>query len=158
MQIFSEHVYPQVVPEDKQTLKCSLCGKTFNTQNAMQNHLQSKKHKEAESKEEERVKREVQRTNEKNKEKGIEVTCDAKSPDFNGKVLAGLIFDATTANSFILSWFGGKTAFWGFYAPMKWKAYRFALVLMSPKSCGINSPLTIGQISFKLAQMIKQDV
>lgn len=62
----------QVVPEDKQTLKCSLCGKTFNTQNAMQNHLQSKKHKEAESKEEERVKREVQRTNEKNKEKGIE--------------------------------------------------------------------------------------
>ncbi|XP_053374510.1 cytoplasmic 60S subunit biogenesis factor ZNF622-like isoform X2 [Mercenaria mercenaria] len=62
-----------VVAEDKQALKCGVCGKNFNSQNALQNHLQSKKHKEAEVKEAQRRQKEVEKINEKNKEKGIEV-------------------------------------------------------------------------------------
>lgn len=67
----------QNVPDEKRNLKCDLCGKTFSTQNALQNHLQSKKHKEAESKEEFRAKRDVKERNEKNKEKQNQLSADS---------------------------------------------------------------------------------
>ncbi|XP_060581493.1 cytoplasmic 60S subunit biogenesis factor ZNF622-like isoform X2 [Ruditapes philippinarum] len=62
-----------VETEEKQTQQCGLCGKSFNSQNALDNHLQSKKHKEQELKQAQRAKKEVEKRNEKNKAKGIEV-------------------------------------------------------------------------------------
>lgn len=46
----SKHVFMQVAAEEKVSLTCSICGKHFNSQNAQQDHLRSKKHKENEAK------------------------------------------------------------------------------------------------------------
>ncbi|KAL4222432.1 hypothetical protein ACF0H5_018471 [Mactra antiquata] len=55
----------EVVAEEKQSLICEVCRKTFSTQNAMQNHLQSKKHKETELK----LQKTGGKSNKKNKNK-----------------------------------------------------------------------------------------
>ncbi|KAL5007591.1 hypothetical protein ScPMuIL_016397 [Solemya velum] len=57
---------------------CEICGKHFNTQNAYQNHLQSKKHKDAEAKRAQQVESEIEKLNAKNKEKGLDTTATDK--------------------------------------------------------------------------------
>ncbi|KAK3108681.1 hypothetical protein FSP39_013226 [Pinctada imbricata] len=50
-----------------ENVKCDLCSKHFSTQNAYQNHLQSKKHKDAVSKQTEKLKTEIEKKNEESK-------------------------------------------------------------------------------------------
>ena len=55
---------------DKDTSSyCQLCGKHFSTQNAYDNHLQSKKHKETYAKHEAKLEKEAQKQKQKNQEK-----------------------------------------------------------------------------------------
>ncbi|XP_033761889.1 zinc finger protein 622-like isoform X2 [Pecten maximus] len=55
--------------QEVQFTQCALCNKHFNTKNAYENHLKSKKHKEAVVKQTIKLKDEVQKNNEKNSEK-----------------------------------------------------------------------------------------
>ncbi|OWF39060.1 zinc finger protein 622-like [Mizuhopecten yessoensis] len=57
--------------QEDQFSQCALCSKHFNTKNAYENHLKSKKHKEAVAKQTVKLKDEVQKNNEKNTEKSI---------------------------------------------------------------------------------------
>ena len=52
---------------------CKLCRKHFNTKNAFDNHIQSKKHLDMQLKREEEAKIQVQKRNEKNEHKGLDV-------------------------------------------------------------------------------------
>ena len=52
---------------------CQLCSKHFNTRNAFDNHIQSKKHLDMQMKREEEAKAQVQKRNEKNEHKGLDV-------------------------------------------------------------------------------------
>lgn len=63
---------PQLADEEKDTARnCQICGKHFNTQNAFDNHIQSKKHKEMEAKQEKKLAQRVKQLNAKNAEKGL---------------------------------------------------------------------------------------
>ena len=63
----------QAAEKEKDTSgRCTVCQKHFSTQNAFQNHLQSKKHKELEAKNAKVLESQVQKRNEKNQEKGLE--------------------------------------------------------------------------------------
>lgn len=56
--------------KDTSTL-CKICSKHFNSGNAYNNHLQSRKHKDAELKHKKKMESDVARENEKNREKGL---------------------------------------------------------------------------------------
>ncbi|XP_069111327.1 cytoplasmic 60S subunit biogenesis factor ZNF622-like isoform X2 [Argopecten irradians] len=55
--------------QEDQFTQCALCNKHFNTKNAYENHIKSKKHKEAVTKQTSKLQDEVQKNNEKNTEK-----------------------------------------------------------------------------------------
>ncbi|XP_060081154.1 cytoplasmic 60S subunit biogenesis factor ZNF622-like [Ylistrum balloti] len=57
--------------QEDQFSQCVLCNKHFNTKNAYENHLKSRKHKEAVTKQTAKLKDEVVRNNEKNSEKNV---------------------------------------------------------------------------------------
>ncbi|XP_071108701.1 cytoplasmic 60S subunit biogenesis factor ZNF622-like isoform X1 [Haliotis cracherodii] len=65
----------RLADEGKDTARnCLICGKHFNTQNAFDNHIQSKKHKEMEAKQEKKLAQRVKQLNAKNAEKGLDET------------------------------------------------------------------------------------
>ncbi|XP_078655879.1 cytoplasmic 60S subunit biogenesis factor ZNF622-like isoform X1 [Branchiostoma floridae x Branchiostoma belcheri] len=68
--------------------QCGICKKFFNTQNAFENHMKSKKHKEAEAKQVQKVQSEVEKQNQKNKEKGLDVAHERAQKDTVNQALA----------------------------------------------------------------------
>ncbi|KAI8515485.1 hypothetical protein Bbelb_062980 [Branchiostoma belcheri] len=79
----------QVEESERETCsQCGICKKFFNTQNAFENHMKSKKHKEAEAKQVQKVQSEVEKQNQKNKEKGLDVAHERAQKDTVNQVLA----------------------------------------------------------------------
>ncbi|XP_067650651.1 cytoplasmic 60S subunit biogenesis factor ZNF622-like isoform X2 [Haliotis asinina] len=71
----------QLADKDKDTgCSCQVCRKHFNTQNAFDNHIQSRKHKEMEAKQEKKLEQRVKQLNAKNAEKGLNES-DIRSKD-----------------------------------------------------------------------------
>ncbi|XP_023671442.2 cytoplasmic 60S subunit biogenesis factor ZNF622 [Paramormyrops kingsleyae] len=73
---FQERVLAQRAVAEEQAqggdVACATCGKKFSSENAFQNHLQSRKHQEAEKRALAAAQKKVEMMNEKNLEKGLE--------------------------------------------------------------------------------------
>ena len=61
----------QAAQEEESTSLCKICNKHFNSKNAEENHLKSKKHKEAKAKHEAKLNSEQERLRAKQAEKGL---------------------------------------------------------------------------------------